>query len=440
MAKQLKAIKCPQCGSTDKTAVKPDHFRCNNCNTEYFLDNDDITIHHRHHREGFDYAPPATPPPAAGKVLKKAFSVLIIVVALLWITSFALQRTFSGRTAGSGFIRPDEEEFHWFFNDKAAYISPEGKPVEVVVGERMYMGSQHETKKGVYAAFYDLQSGKELKAEKVPGISGDVSGGKYAAVTFQNGDLYFIVEKTKILRVNPGSLSLTDVTQSLFAQHPELTSGIANAEVIYKSDGAGFNLIANDGVNYYYYPLQDKLYTKEEKSAAEAALDAEKPGEPTLLQFAFSRKSTDFPEEKVQLIRYTRRDPQGGPDDEPVFEWTRNFGSGRPESKSLFHWEKGVVRNWKDFTPGRQYFDPKVLYSDNEVVLIGYANTPAEASARSLQCLNANTAEIIFTLPLSANYYLDEVLRYKGGFVINNNTSMLLVSPAGKLLTEFKTN
>ena len=440
MAKQIKAVKCPQCGSTDKTELKPDYFRCNNCNTEYFLDNEDITIHHRHHQEGFDYAPPpVTHPPS--KTAKRLVAVFLAVLIGIWTITFILQRLSSSSPAGNVFRQSaQEEEFDWFFNDKAAYISPEEKPIEVVVGERMYMGNAHETKKGVYVAFYDLQSGKELKAAKIPGISTDISGGKYTAVTFQNGDVYFIVEKTKIFKVNPASLALADVTQSLFAQHPELTSGIANAEAIYESDGEGFNLIANDGVNYYYYPLQDRLYTKDQKSAAEESLDAEKPGEPTLVKFTFSRKSDDYPEEKVQLIRYTRRDAQGGPDDEPVFGWRRNTRMNGDAEKTIFFWGRGVVRTWKDFTPGRQYFEPEVLYSDKDVVLISFASTPAEKAAKSLQCLNAETGAILFTLPLSSDYYLGEVLRYKEGFVVDNNTSMLLVSTAGKLIKEAKTN
>ena len=158
------------------------------------------------------------------------------------------------------------------------------------------------------------------------------------------------------------------------------------------------------------------------------------------MKFAFSRKSDDYPEEKVQLIRYTRRDAQGGPDDEPVFGWRRNTRMNGDAEKTLFFWGKGVVRTWKDFTPGRQYFEPEVLYSDKDVVLISFASTPAEKAAKSLQCLHAETGSILFTLPLSSDYYLGEVLRYKEGFVIDNNTSMLLVSTAGKLIKEAKTN
>lgn len=48
MAKEIKVIKCPQCGSTAKTELKPDFYRCNNCHTEYFLDDNDVTINYNH--------------------------------------------------------------------------------------------------------------------------------------------------------------------------------------------------------------------------------------------------------------------------------------------------------------------------------------------------------------------------------------------------------
>ena len=435
MAKQIKAIKCPQCGSTDKTELRTDQFRCNNCNTEYFLDNDDITINHnyRHH------TPPAGTPPLPVKNLKRIVPIILGVALLLfWVIPAVIQGVFlrGGNTSSS---QPQKgEEFSWYSSAKGAFISPAGKPVEVIVGQRSYSNRSGDSRSDVYLAFYDLETGEELKAEKMTSVSIELFGTDFKMATFKNGDLYFIIAKTKIFKVAGASLTAADVTQSMFARHSELTSGVANAEFIYSSDGDGFNLIANDGVNYYYYPIPDRLYTKEQKQAAEDVLETAQPGEKTITKFIFSRKSDDYPEEKIQLMRYTQRDPQGGPDDEPYFEWTEQTAFQGPAVKSPFRWGKSLVRSYKDLTPGRQYFDPKVLYGDTEVVLISFASTPAEKAAKSLQCLDANTGAIRFTLSLSSDYYLDATLRYKGGFVIDNNVSILLVSKEGKLLHEAK--
>ena len=48
MAKNIKAIKCPNCGSIKKLEIRTDYFRCLNCDTEYFLDDDDINININH--------------------------------------------------------------------------------------------------------------------------------------------------------------------------------------------------------------------------------------------------------------------------------------------------------------------------------------------------------------------------------------------------------
>ena len=51
MAKQIKVIKCPNCGSIEKSEIKPEHYRCDNCNTEYFLDSDDINVNVRYQNQ-----------------------------------------------------------------------------------------------------------------------------------------------------------------------------------------------------------------------------------------------------------------------------------------------------------------------------------------------------------------------------------------------------
>ena len=54
MNKRIKVIKCPQCGSTKIEEIKPEHYRCKSCSSEFFLDNDDITIHHRYETPGLE--------------------------------------------------------------------------------------------------------------------------------------------------------------------------------------------------------------------------------------------------------------------------------------------------------------------------------------------------------------------------------------------------
>jgi DNA-directed RNA polymerase subunit RPC12/RpoP len=48
MAKTLRLILCPQCGSPANTTLGPNLYRCNACQTEHYLDSDDVTVHARH--------------------------------------------------------------------------------------------------------------------------------------------------------------------------------------------------------------------------------------------------------------------------------------------------------------------------------------------------------------------------------------------------------
>ena len=48
MAKRIKVIKCPQCGSTKAKELRTDHYQCKSCYTEFFIDSDDINILHKY--------------------------------------------------------------------------------------------------------------------------------------------------------------------------------------------------------------------------------------------------------------------------------------------------------------------------------------------------------------------------------------------------------
>ena len=45
MATRIKAVKCPQCGSEKHEQLDEKRYRCLNCGTEFFLDDDDINRH-----------------------------------------------------------------------------------------------------------------------------------------------------------------------------------------------------------------------------------------------------------------------------------------------------------------------------------------------------------------------------------------------------------
>jgi len=78
---RIKAIKFPQCGSTAKTEIKPDVYPNINRQTEYYLDDDDITVNYNHN---YSYA---NANPALGAQKTKLIITIAAIVFVILIIS-----------------------------------------------------------------------------------------------------------------------------------------------------------------------------------------------------------------------------------------------------------------------------------------------------------------------------------------------------------------
>ena len=428
MAKAIKAIQCPKCGSVNKVEIKPDFFRCSNCNTEYYLDNDDITINHNYNYSNTPYAP-IQPPQHTKRVAAIVAGVAVAVLTL----GIVMPLIFNKKTGSTAVQAIQQSNYRWWSKDDIVYIGSDQKPILVLLGQRDYIGSGHDNEKGKYAGFYDLLTMKELNLQRLSNIpEADIEDVKIRR--FANGDIYAIANKTIIFKVNKSSMKVEDVTKTLVASQPEFVSGIANAEFTYEDAGDGFNLINNEGKNLYFYPLVNRVYTKEELSAAKDKLAEREPGAKTKTYFSFSNYGSDFPEEKLQLIKHVQKDNLNGPLELPRFQWNSNKKFGGEEEKTLLYWDADLVISMKDLTPGRSYFEPKVLYSDAEYVLINFNATPADNALTSVQCLNAETGAVVFTTAMTKNENFINAIRYKDGFIIKSYTFILVLDKQGKLV------
>jgi len=77
MAKQRKAIKCPNCASVNKTKLDNAQYHCENCNTNYLLDNLNTSNNNRQEKSPLD----------ALNISKNKTSVIIIscIIGLLFL-------------------------------------------------------------------------------------------------------------------------------------------------------------------------------------------------------------------------------------------------------------------------------------------------------------------------------------------------------------------
>ena len=95
---------------------------------------------------------------------------------------------------------------------------------------------------------------------------------------------------------------------------------------------------------------------------------------------------------------------------------------------------------YEDLTPGAYYFSPEVLYYSEDQVLISFLPTAAPDASRSIQCLDAQTGKLLWTL------FDDEegkeklgrvqgVSRFAGGYLLAGYNTAWLISNAGKLVS-----
>ena len=300
----------------------------------------------------------------------------------------------------------------------------------------MVIAGTRNNSDNAYAGFINMQTGKEIKLQPVS-LGGEKKYDEIKMQHFSNGDIYAIGNKMKIFKVDQTSYTLTDVSGSLFAQHPEMSSGVANVEFIFRRDGEGFKIINNEGKNYFYYPLNDKIYNAQQKQASANNLEVKEEGEKLVTAYVFTQKSFEFPEEHLQLIQYTKKDNNGGPDYIPYLEWrTDHFGEAA--EKTIFKFGKETVRSWKDLTPNHTYFDPKLLYFDKEFVVYTAASTPAQNAPKVLQCVEVSSGAVKWTLPLD-DEYVESIVKCKDGFLVSQRTSGLYISNGGKLLRKYAT-
>ena len=430
MAKEIKAIQCPKCGSTQKVEIRAGYYKCTNCDTEYFLDDDDITITHN---VNYNHGP-------TGKAPVKNPAAIIGIIFLFVMIVFSITFWFTSSSSGESDTvlateKPDTE-YSWRSHDVVAFTDEKEMPILIKFGQRDITTGDDTSKSGIYAVYYDFLSGKEIKQERIeiPKANSE----NFIFNTFLNGDIYAIANSMFLYKLDKRAMTLKPVT-TLSKEHPELAAGIADYDFINDSYGDGMKLLTNDGKNYSYYPIANLVYDKDKVRKAEHDLAVKDPKAKTRILYDFSMESTSFPDEKIQLYKFTQKDNLGGPNDWTYFEWCSYYDNRGVLRKQPFRGSGDLLISYEDFTPGRLYFSPKILFYDNDYILLSINTTASKSAKAALQCLDAKTGDIVFTYPFNEDVYLDEnAVRYKDGFVAFSSMFAVAVDMKGKLIKEFK--
>ncbi|OKS87450.1 hypothetical protein [Mucilaginibacter polytrichastri] len=417
MAKEIKAIQCPKCGSTQNVEIKPDYFKCLSCDTEYFLDNDDITINHN-----VNYQQAPQPAPIASPKLAS----LIIGAILIIFVLFVFLPTLFNKSSKSLSNVLDSSAYRWSDKDCIAYEDGTGMLIIAVMGHREFDNDEHDSRSGNFITFYNALNGKELKSQRLGQFpTKDLDKIKFRM--FKNGEVYAIANESILFKVDKSNTQLQEVQPNFFTHHQELEAGIAHIESIGEEYGDGFKLMTNDGKSRFFFPIADSVYTEKAYYAAQNALEIKDARAKVNTYFLFSEHSDDFPDEKIKLMMYTQKDDKGGRNDRPFFQKKEYSDYNGVKHVTDFRQGSDLVISYKDLTPGRLYFAPKVLYGDEKYVLISFNAAAAEKSNTSVQCVSVPDGRIIFTRPFNGEqYFTDEAFRFKNGFVVKKPMSRCL--------------
>ena len=443
MATEIKAIKCPQCGSSQKTEIRPRYYRCTSCQTEYFLDDDRQIVEHE-----VTYRPPAAPVARPATVLSLPAKILIGlgVGAAMLVTAWPRHPANPGVSAAAQVSVQDD-----YYNDvekTAALTGTAQQPLVLVLARRAYREASEAGQNGGYATFYDPATQKVVATQRLTSGTAGAAASDFTADSriLSDGQLYVIINKAILYRVNRDGPQLVEVGPQLFGRQPALRAGLATVQFGSDTYGDQLVLLTNDGKNRFYYPLVNRLYTEDELDDADDGLENLLPGATTKAGFTFTDPGIICKDATIKLFATKYLDNGGGPKNiaQNVSCSQRDLGY---DDKTLTMKYANVdmgsndyyrITAARDLTPGRLYFKPEVLWADARQVFITTHATAAEDAPLNLQALDVATGQVRWTTPLPRTHEIHALVPCQGGFVgIGYASAGILVSSEGKLLNQF---
>ncbi len=395
MAKTIKSIKCPQCGSNKIKELRPDYYQCQSCKTEFFLDSDDVTIVHKHTFPG---------------LTEKAKKLILIgaggfILFLLLLPNCFTPRTAPVPTVAHGpKVRPmkEEKKSKWRNYQRTLFVDQAGQPHVITAGITEISRSSEQKDRTIYVASYQPKTGKQEWIH--PTVEGTDRGSNDLDMRrFEDGYLYIILNNRHLFRVTP-NMQLENADEVFTKANSELAGGIAKYEFDHPKDFTALHIVTNEGSNLVYVPAINKAIPKKEYFNFKATTP---PQPQTTTAYAISSVLTHFPEEKIRLVKYTYLHQPGFPHEPPRFGWDKDFGgSGIFTDRSPFvkrfitpySIKQARIREYKILAEDRNFFSPGILAYNDAVIVLQSRPTPSEDDPFQVQLLDAQTGALLQTL------------------------------------------
>jgi len=424
MPTHIKALKCPQCGSTRATKISEDHYRCDSCSTEFYLDSDDITIHHKVETK-----------PAPNTFLRRLLLIILAPAAFFSLITIGLIVWGSSQEETSR-ERDGEEHMSYACERLMAFSSTAGRPIVVLCGaaRRDDSSGDWDHAKGIMY-FFDGETYEIIKKLELPDVTGRVS--VTDARQFEDGTYYVVLNKQRLFAIDRSTLDVKEIHGEDY-KLPELSEGFGKVALYFHEYGDALKVETNLGKKFVYYPIANKLYTDQ---SIFKAYEDKLPAPKLRTRFTFSEQmmGSDYMDEQIQLVRYQTLEQLGYPRRTPHFGWENDRHSYYPKKifVSQYFVEESRLQSYEDFTPGAYYFSPTVLYESDDQILISFKPTAAADAKKMLRCLDAQTGQVLWSCSegLDGLDFCLGVARFSGGYVLVDYSHSWLISSEGKVLT-----
>jgi DNA-directed RNA polymerase subunit RPC12/RpoP len=401
MSKQTKAIECPQCGSTDKTEIRAEIYRCKSCQTEYFLDDDDVTVNFNHN---FDKQNSSVP--AADRIKgKRILYAVLIVTFVVVLASFLISRDLPKVDVQETNVSHEGKDYYAGLSNPVVVSRPTtGAPVIMVIEDRNYYDSDHKPGDAYYVTFYDPFKGNNVYEWKIAEES--ASSIDFEIKRFHNSEVFIIYQKNRLYKVDNATLKVSDVTNKFFHGMPETQMGLARIAFLSNDQLDGLSLQTNDGKDYTYLVATGKLYDPEMIYTELRHNWLSIQGKDKLSIFKFSNVDRS----KINLNRLDY----------------------------VMHKDK-MTESETNLTPGRLYFDPEVLLGTDSLLLIQFRADANPKSEYKIQQLGPVSGTPVWTSSVPKDSQIKSLETYPGGYIaVTVQHETIILDRKGNIISQFK--
>ena len=399
MATEIKAIRCPSCGSVKVKELRTDHYQCESCGTEFFLDSDNVININQVNINHYDNLETSTGNAGIHKPNNNhAGCITVILLLVCFIGCFFWGKVSKNDTGNT-------DKYHWAASKtskECLFTDTAGNPYYVIAGSIETSGDDFFTDtedSNIYLGLFNLKDSKLQWIKKLSGSTANDFDNNIDFQLFDDKNLYIIINKSEVYRLNTATLTLEDMKMAYEQKDTDLKAGIATIAFIEDNGvSSGFQIITNDGINLWYMPLINKTYTETEFNKAAAT-----PSSHSATKTAYNFLSLgNIPDSdwgieddlgvKFNLIKYKYSYEYGAPRSIPNLEKRKNYNI---------------------MIPNRNFFNATVLDFDSARILINFQPDSTGGMWIS-QILNADNARIMISVRENASG--GKLL--KGGFAL----------------------